>query len=158
MARYTLTADETAILTTWLFEPLGYLDQAFRTDGQTARQALAANAALDVAEWILTNTKHPDCLASDWLECRIVWWLRTHDNININANQLPPDVTSWRPILQQWVDSIDEAFVRVPLATRDQVSIVTLYNAASQVAGTVGSGTHLARQKSNVQKVRGVTG
>jgi hypothetical protein len=111
-----------------------------------------------VADWILTNTKHPNCLASDWLECRIAWWLRESNNININANQVPPDVATWRPILQQWVDSIDQAIARVPVATRDQAGTMTLYDRTGQVVGTVGAGTHLTRQKSGVGKVRSVTG
>lgn len=157
MARYTLTADETAILTTWLFEPSGYLDQAFRADGQTARNALAAAPTLDVADWILTNTKHPNCLASDWLECRMVWWIRAHDGVNVTANQLPPDVASWRTTLQQWVDSIGAALQRVPAAARD-TSPIGLYNAAGQLVGTVGSGTHFTRQQAHVTKVREVIG
>lgn len=157
MARYTLTTDEQSILTTWLFEPSGYLDQAFRTDGQTARQALAAQPVLDVANWILTNTKHPNCLASDWLECRMVWWLRANNNVNVNAPQMPPDVATWRPILQQWVESIDAAFTRASPVARD-ASLTTLYDATSAPIGTVGSGSHLSRQKSSVGKVRTVTG
>jgi hypothetical protein len=158
MARYTLAADEKSVLETWLFEPSGYLDQAFRADGQTARQALAATPALDITNWIRTNTRHPNCLLSDWVECGMVWWLLKNDGVNVNANQVPAEASTWRPILQQWVDSIDAAFQRVPQAQRDQATTVTLYSSSGAQVGTVGSGTHLARQSSGVGKVRTVTG
>ncbi len=56
MPSYNLTNMQARILTTWLFEPNGYLDFAIRSsDGQTAREALVADGGLDVSQWIRDN-------------------------------------------------------------------------------------------------------
>jgi hypothetical protein len=154
MARYNLNANEASILTSWLFEEGGYLDNAIREDGQSARAALLATPALDVTNWIRTNTPNPMINVGDWNDTGMVWWMRASDGVNINRSQLPTETASWVAKLQEWDASIADAFVRVSQAARDggNITITAEDGSTSQRP----AGLQLVQQRSLFGKVLAV--
>ena len=151
MARYTLNTNESSILTSWLFEVGGYLDSAVNNAGVSARQALAAQPSLDISVWIRTNTIGAFTDPATWDECAMVWWMRSREGVNINANQLPVEKTQWIAKLQAWRQSIDDAFIRVSQAARDG-SNVTI-TAENGTTATRPAGQQLVQQRSLFDKV-----
>ena len=151
MARYNLNANEVSILTSWLFEASGYLDNAVNASGVSAREALVATPSLDVTVWIRTNTRGPSTDPDTWDECGMVWWMRANDNVNLNANQLPPEKDAWVAKAQQWDQSIADAFVRVPQLARDSNTVtITAENGSTT---TRPAGQQLVQQRSLYGKV-----
>ncbi len=153
MASYNLAAPETQVVATWLFEPQGYLDVAVRaSDGQTAREALAADPGLDVTQWVRDNPQQQPANSG---EAAMVWWIRAHDQVNITLPSRPPESASWIAILQEWGASIDAGFARVPQNERDGNS-VSLFDETGAPDGAMPSGAHLARQQRLISRVLGV--
>ena len=152
MATFTLNANERAIITSWLFEAQGYLDNAVNDQGITARQALSATPGLNVLTWIRSNANGGD--ADSWNECAMVWWIRISDGVNITPPNRPPERLTWDVILAGWADSIDRAFVRVSETARN-ANTVPLTSEAG-VVSTMPAGTNLIHQRSLFDKVRGV--
>lgn len=151
MARYNLNANESSILTSWLFEPGGYLDGAVNDVGVSARQALSAQTSLDVSEWIRTNTIGQATSQLDWEECSMVWWMRSRNGVNVNGPQLPPETALWIARLQQWDQSISDAFVRVSQTARDGHTVtITAENGSTT---TRPAGQQLVQQRSLFSKV-----
>ena len=135
MARYTFNTNESRIVTSWLYEPSGYLDQAVNASGVSARQALAQNANLDVTQWIRTNTKGSGTAQSDWDECAMVWWMRASSGVNITSQNVPAEKAAWIATLTEWDVSITAAFDRASEAIRNGQT-VTL---ATATGGTLRS-------------------
>ena len=153
MPSYNLTATELRVLTTWLFEPSGYLDFAVRSsDSQTAREALAADPALDVTQWIRDNLQD-DINQSN--ETAMVWWIRANDRVNISRPQRPVEFGSWTAILTGWSTSIDAALVRANLSERNSKSTDTVGEDGT-VDGSIQSGAHLTHQQEIISAVNGV--
>jgi hypothetical protein len=155
VARYNLSTPEQQVVTTWLFEPDGYLDVAVNEAGVSARQARQASPTLDVAQWIRTNTRGTQTDERDWTSCGMAWWIRANDGVNVNPPQRPPESIAWRAILAEWDESITRGFGNVPQSNRN-ASTVPLYDATGAAAGTMPAGNHLAAQKSMISKVLGV--
>lgn len=151
MARYTLNTNENRIVTSWLFEPSGYLDQAVNASGQSARQALAANANLDVAQWIRTNTKAAGTAQSDWDECAMVWWVRANSGANITTNNRPVEWEAWAARLGEWDASITAAFDRAGQTIRNGQAVTLTTSAGGTL--TMAAGAHLANQQQLCGKV-----
>lgn len=152
MPSYNLAAPELQVVTTWLFEPQGYLDFAVRVaDGQSAREALLADPGLDVAQWIRDNPQtNPQAT-----ETAMTWWIRTSDQVNVTPPTRPPEASAWIAILQIWDVSINAGFARSPLAARNAKS-VSLYDENSVADGTMPAGAQLAHQQQIISKVIGV--
>lgn len=152
MPQYNLSAPEEQIIVTWLFEPNGYLDYAVRvSDGQTAREALAADSDLDVSQWCRDN----ELTEAQATETGMVWWIWKNDQINIPPPQLPPEAAEWAVILQSWDDSIDAGFARVPQNQRES-NTVNIYGEDGALTGTMPAGAQLAHQQNFIRKVLGV--
>ncbi len=153
MPSYNLTNMQARILTTWLFEPNGYLDFAIRSsDGQTAREALVADGGLDVSQWIRDNPQQ-DPVASS--EVGMVWWIKANDQVNIPPASRPPEAVAWAAILTGWDDSINAGFARASQSSRNDSS-VDMFDADQQPDGVVPAGAHLAQQQQIISKVLGV--
>lgn len=155
MPSFNMTQPQLNILTTWLFEPNGYLDFAVNDAGVTARQALAADPGLDVTQWVRDNTMMPGGDLISWNEVAMIWWIRANDQVNIPTPQRPPESAEWATILHEWDESINAGFARVPQNERDSNSI-TLFDEQQQPAGTMPAGSHLAQQQQIINKVLGV--
>lgn len=152
MPRYNLAAPEAQIVVTWLFEPNGYLDYAVRvSDGQTAREALAADPDLDVTQWVRDN----ELTEPEAGETGMIWWTWKNDQVNIPPPQRPAEAEEWAAILQSWDKSIAAGFARAPEAARNQTS-VPLFDEAGNPTGTMPAGSQLAHQKNIISKVLGV--
>lgn len=152
MPSYNLAAPEEQVVVTWLFEPQGYLDFAVRvSDGQTAREALAADPGLDVTQWIRDNPP-TDPQAT---ETAMVWWIWKNDQVNVTPPTRPPETTAWLAILQNWDASIDAGFARSPQAARNK-NTVPLYDETGTAGGTMPAGAQLAHQQQIISKVVGV--
>lgn len=154
MPSYNLTQQSRDIITSWLYEPYGYLDLAVNDQGESAQQQLLLNPSLDVTEWIRTNTKGPG-EQSDWDECSMLWWILTHDQINVPVPQLPAEAAAWAAILHSWDDSINAGFARVPQNERNTTAYI-LYNSSKQAWGSIPSGAYLAQQQQFISKVLAV--
>lgn len=155
MPAYNLTAPQLAILTSFLFEEGGYLDAARNDLGVTARSALAADAGLDIAQWIRTQTPAPDLFAlSDWEECGMVWWIRAHDQVNITPPTKPPEAAAWALILQTWIDAVSNAFSRFSEAIRNQKAWTV--TAEDGTTSTMPGGAALTQERQMYQQVLGV--
>lgn len=154
MATYTLTMPERQILISWLFEPDGYLDGAIRVvDGQTARQAFAANPALDVPQWVRDN---PQLRIGQSTECAMVWWIWKTSGVNITSRNRPPEAAQWAAVLREWDASIVAAFDRANEAIRNTGSVsLTAENGS---VSTMPSGQHLTQQRNLISKVLAVLG
>jgi len=146
MAKYTLTTDEKRVLTSWLYEPNGYLDSAVNSSGVSARQALSANSSLNVTEWIRSNIKHSNTIQSNWDECSMCWWLLVSDNVNITQQTKPAEYNTWKAILLRWKNEIDLAFTVVPKTQRDLINM-NVYSAGGIIT-TMSNGSHFANQQS----------
>lgn len=161
MPQYNLTPTQMQILTTWLYEPFGYLDTVALDIGQSARQALQAQPTLDVTQWVRDHTaggwsfNGEPAEAESPMGLAMVWWIRAHDQVNITPPSRPPETAQWVAILNGWDASINAGFARTPQAQRD-ASTVTMYDANGQVSGTIPSGSHLAQQQQIISKVLGV--
>ena len=152
MPQYNLAAPEERVIVTWLFEPNGYLDYAVRvSDGQTAREALAADPDLDVVQWVRDN----ELTESQAGETGMVWWIWKNDQVNVPPPQRPPEAAEWAAILQLWDESIDAGFARVPQSKRDS-NTVNIYGEDGTLVGTMPAGAQLAHQQSLIHKVLGV--
>lgn len=152
MPQYNLAAPEEQVVVTWLFEPDGYLDFAVCvSDGQTAREALAADPGLDVAQWIRDNPQ-TDPQAT---EAAMVWWIWRNDQVNVTPPARPPEAASWVAILQGWDASIDAGFARAPQAARN-ANTVPLFDEAGAADGTMPAGAQLAHQQQIIAKVVGI--
>lgn len=150
---YNLTQIEVRIVTTWLFEPNGYLDFAVRvSDGQSARQALALDPLLDVTQWIRDNPQDDPVTST---EVGMVWWIRANDQVNIPVPQRPAEAATWAAILKIWDESITTGLGRVGMAQRNNTSITT-FDETGQIEGSIPAGSHLAQQQQMVTKVLGV--
>jgi hypothetical protein len=151
MARYNLNTNEASILTSWLFEQQGYLDSAVNNLGVSARQARLASPTLDITTWIRTNVKGAFTDQSNWDECAMIWWMRANDNVNLNVNQLPPEKAAWISKIQQWDQSIVDAFVRVSQQARDGNTVtITAENGTTTQRP---AGQQLVQQRSLFSKV-----
>jgi hypothetical protein len=116
MPRYTLDANQQAVLTGWLFEASqGGLDRAMNVAGVTARQALAETPTLDVEAWVRANTKHPRCGAYDWAECAAMWWLWKHSGVNVSRFTVA-SLPFWVQWVLDWKTAIetDYGFIALP--------------------------------------------
>lgn len=152
MPQYNLTAFEEQIVVSWLFEPWGYLDFAVRSsDGQTAREALAADPTLDVAQWVRDNTM-TDPQAT---ETGMVWWIWKNDQVNVTPPGRPPEAAEWVAILEGWDASIQAGFSRSSQADRNR-NTIPFTNEDGSDGGTMPAGAHLAQQQSMINKVSGV--
>lgn len=156
MPQYNMTATQLQILTSWLFEDGGYLDAAKNLAGTSARQALVATPGLDVYNWIRTNTKNAATGQSDWDECGMVWWIRSHDQVNITNPTKPPEAVAWVTKLQVWDASINAGFGRIPQAGRDSNTVPI--TAENGTVTTMTAGSNLSQQQQIISKVIGVLG
>lgn len=152
--KYTLNNNERDIVTTWLFEPFGYLDAAKNADCVSARQALAATPTLDVTQWIRDNTMGCGTGASDWQETAMIWWIRANSGVQITVATLPPEAAFWDSVLTSWGVTLDDAVARVSAIQRNANGcVITMYGADGQTAGTIPCGNQLLSQSSMVTKV-----
>ena len=154
MPQYNLTGPEREIAVSWLFEPVGYLDNAVNSSGVSARQALAAEPTLDVTVWIRTNTKAAATDQRDWDATGMVWWIWKKNGVNVTPPQRPPEAAAWIGILQEWAASIDRAFLRVDSVARNASTVPITAEDGSQ--STMPAGTQLIHQRSMFEKVIGV--
>ena len=153
MPSYNLTQNEERVIVTWLFEPNGYLDFAVRSsDGQTARQALAADVGLDVTQWVRDNPQEDPATSN---EVGMVWWIRENDQVNIPSPQRPPEAASWVAILADWDASIVSGFARAGAISRNSTSI-SMFDENSDPDGTIPAGSHLTHQQQIISKVSGI--
>lgn len=153
MPQYNLTNTEVRILVTWLFEPNGYLDFAVRlSDNQTAREALAADASLDVTQWTRDHPQQDPVTSS---EVAMVWWMRANDQVNVPPGKRPPEAVAWAAILSVWDDSINAGFARASQSSRNDSSITT-FGEDGEAEGSVPAGAHLAHQQNIISKVTDV--
>ena len=153
MPSYNLTQNEMRVVVTWLFEPNGYLDFAVRTsDGQTAREALALDAGLDVTQWVRDNPQEDPATSN---EVAMVWWIRANDQVNIPTPQRPPEAASWVAILEGWDASIVSGFARAGVVSRNSTS-TDMFDENGDPDGTIPSGAHLTHQQQIISKVTGV--
>ena len=152
MPAYNLTQTEYNIVTSWLGEEGGYLDAAKASTGTTAREALAADAGLDVTEWIRSNTPHADTVPSDWDQCSMIWWARANDQVNIPTPGLPAEKELWAATLRQWEVEINDAFNRSDVNARNGTKI-DLYNLDGVLFDDVPAGSHLTAQLQIIDKV-----
>lgn len=106
MATYNLTGPEQQIITSWLFEPGGYLDSAVNNLGVSARQALVAQPTLNVLTWIRTNTPDANTDPDNWSQTGMIWWIRISNGVNITNPNRPPERIPWRAYLTLWNDSL----------------------------------------------------
>lgn len=152
MPQYNLAAPEERVVVTWLFEPQGYLDFAVRvSDGQTTREALAADSGLDVMQWVRDNVlTEPEAA-----ETGMVWWIWKHDQVNVTPPSRPPETAAWLSILAGWDASIDAGFARSPQAARN-ANTVPLFDETGAADGTMPAGAQLAHQQQIISKVIGV--
>lgn len=151
MPQYTLAAPEEKIIVSWLFEPNGYLDYATRvSDGLAAREALAADPALDITQWCRDNPLEEP----EMYECGMVWWIWKHSNVNIPPPGRPPEAPYWATTLQRWDISINAGFARVPKERR--VSGVNIWDENVELIEQMPQGAHLAHQQAIITKVLGV--
>ncbi|MCI0549648.1 MAG: hypothetical protein L0287_01700 [Anaerolineae bacterium] len=151
--KYNLTTPEHNIATSWLFEVQGYLDQAVNISGISARAALAAQPILDVTDWIRTNSKHPNSAQSDWDECGMVWWIRSHSNVNITPAIKPLEAAVWIDILTGWGDSITSGLQRADIQTRNAGNTVSL-TAEDGSVFSMPAGNQLQQQQTMIDKVK----
>lgn len=152
MPQYNLAAPEEQIIVSWLFEPDGYLDFAVRaSDGQTARQALAADPNLDVTQWVRDNALTDPQAA----ETGMVWWIWKFDRINVTPPSRPPETDAWVAVLNSWDASIQTGFSRASQSDRNS-NTVPLTNEDGSDGGTMPAGAQLAHQQSLISKVLGV--
>ncbi len=150
MPQFNLAAPEEQIVVSWLFEPFGYLDFAIRSsDGQTARQALAADPGLDVTQWVRGNAMLDPAISS---EVGMVWWMWKNDQVSIPPPQKPAEAAEWAAILQGWADSIQAGFNRASQADRN-INTVPLTNEDGSDGGTMLAGSQLVHQQSFISKV-----
>ncbi len=164
---YNMAAPELEVLTTWLYEPHGYLDFACRvSDGRCGRQAWELDNALDFVQWIREN---PQIDPESSTEAQMVWWIVENDQVNIQPPNRPPESPAWVTILEGWDASIDAGFARVPQGARNSTSI-NMYvetscpvgwksgddSLACSVSGSIPAGAHLAHQKNIISKVLGI--
>lgn len=155
--KYTLNNNERDIVTTWLFEPFGYLDAAKNSECVSARSALNATPSLNVTQWIRDNAIGCGTVVSDWNETAMIWWIRANSGINLTAGTLPPESAFWDSILAAWGVTLDDAIARVSAIQRNANGcVVTMYGADGQTAGTIPCGNQLLSQSSLVTKVRDV--
>jgi hypothetical protein len=156
-AKYTFNNTERDIVTSWLFEPSGYLDAAKNVACVSARQALTATPTLDVTQWIRDNTLGCGTHVSDWNETAMVWWMRANSGVNITQANRPPEAAAWDVILFQWGYTLDDAIARVSAIQRNANGCaITMYGSDSQTNGTIPCGNQLLSQSSLVTKVREV--
>ena len=156
MPQYNLAAPEERVIVSWLFEPVGYLDQAVNVGGVSARQALQATPNLDVTNWIRGNTKALGTAQSDWEECGMVWWIWKHDSVNVTPPSRPPETVLWVSRLQEWKSSIDAALAEDPGGARRNASDVPITNEDGTSGGVIQGGAHIAHQLALINKVLGV--
>ncbi len=154
MPSYNLTGPQTEILTSWLYEVDGYLDGARDSFGLSARQALSLGQTTDVTEWIRTSTRNVGTPVSAWTECALVWWVRSHEGVNITPPTRPPETADWIAILTAWDTSIVAAFANAGEAARNQ-GTVTL-TAENGAVSTMPAGQQLVQQRNVIRNVLGV--
>ena len=151
MPSYSLTPDEQKILTTWLYEPNGYLDYFSLSASSTIRAQLKADPDLDVPAWIDANAGGGWRLLGERHdaggdECAMVWWTLANDGKDISLAELPAEAERWAGTLRDWEISIDRAFQDVSKEDFNRQS-KDLYDASEQKDGNMGTGDHLDRQK-----------
>lgn len=173
---FNLTNLERELLTSWLFEPIGWLDIACRvSDGQCARQAWEQNNAIDFVQWVRDNPQtdagqgctvaEVDCSG----EMAMVAWMLDNDQVNITPPNRPEETAGWIAVLNAYDASIDAGFARAPQSVRnnktqpiyDENSCPIGYTASDPqtdciVTGSQPSGAHLARQQQIITKVLNV--
>ena len=157
MPRYNLAAPEGQIIVTWLFEPNGYLDYAVRvSDGQTARQALAADPDLDVTQWVRDN----ELTEPEAEETGMVWWIWKNNQVNISPPNRPPEAAGWVSILDRWVAQIIAALANDPGGARrnNEGTGRIVYDETGTEVGYIPSGSDLTHQRTMANKVIGVLG
>lgn len=152
--RYNLTTPERQIVTSWLYEAGGYLDVAVDDAGVSARQALAADAGLDVTGWIRTHTKGATVGEEDWVACGMVWWIRANDGVTVLPANRPPETASWITILNAWAASINAGLLAVSEVARNGQT-VPITDVSGNVT-TMPAGTQLVHQRSMITSVLGV--
>lgn len=151
------------IVTTWLYEPVGYLDVKSNLTGLTARETLAVTPTLDILAWWRTNLPGGFTFGGDpepggfdnAFQLAMWWWIRSKSGVNITNPQKPPETPQWITYLNQVVASIDAGFSRGGVAVRNEKT-VQLYDSTGAQAGTMPAGNHLASQQSMCNKVLNV--
>lgn len=151
MARYNLNAPEAQVVTSWLYEVGGYLDNAINNLGVSARLALVTTPTLNVTDWIRTNTPGAGVDPDNWAQCSMIWWIRASDGVNITPQTVPPEKAAWVTTLQAWDASIADGFVRVPQSARDANTVPI--TAADGSTTTRPAGLQLIQQRSLFGKV-----
>lgn len=157
--KYNLSSPEYRILTSWLYESPGYLDLRSERAGETAREALAADPALDVVQWFRDNDNGDSPRwtflggDADWWadETPMVWWIRSKDNVDVPEADVPSESLIWIVILEGWDDSINAGFARQSQQARNQTS-VPITDENGDPDGTIPAGSHLAHQQNIITK------
>jgi len=157
---YSLTTEEVQVITSWLFEPVGYLDTKSNTLNRTARQALGLESSLDVIQWVHDNGNQGwdfDNRRLDFVgnELSMIWWIRRNNGVNISRQSRPIESSSWIAILQAWDASIIAGFVRASQQTRNSNSNITICDESGNIT-TMPAGDQLANQQKIIAKVLGV--
>ena len=155
MPSFNLTNTQRDIITTWLYEPNGYLEEAVNDVGLSALEAWQADNGLDVSQWIRDNSPNASVSPSDWSEAAMIWWILVNDQVNVPKGQRPPEWAAWSAILTNWDISINTGFGNVSQANRNATN-VQLYDETQAPNGTVPAGAHLAQQQQIITKVIGV--
>lgn len=154
---YDLTQNEARVLTSWLFEPNGYLEMAVNNAGVSAMDALRGAPDLDVPQWIRDNTRGAATDPRDWDECAMVWWLRAHDRVNVPRLDRPLEAASWMATLQGWDVTIGTGLAeRGDVLTRNERPAKEMIDVRGNTDGVIPSGTHLIHQQQVISKVTAV--
>ncbi len=156
---YRLAPLQMQVVTTFLFEPFGYLDALMQlSSGLTFRELVNTNADLEIDAFVRADALQPetdiafvggDPIGDDPTakETAMYWWIWKHDQERPALLPPPADLEAWSAALFSFEASIIASFNRTPMHVRDDTgSMRTLYDETGESVGMIRPGLQLLVQ------------